>query len=55
MAVIKVLFKELRKGLIIEAGGGEDQRKGICHWNVVIVFDTYKWDIVFHVIFKITY
>ena len=53
--MIKVLFKELRKGLIIEAGGGEDQRKGLCQRNVMIVFDTYKWDIVFHVIFLITY
>ena len=50
--MVKVLFIELRKGLIIEVAGGEEQRKGLCNQNVMVVFDTYKWDIVFHVIFN---
>lgn len=36
-----------------EVTGGKDQRKGLYHWNVVVVCDTYDWGIIFIWLFLI--
>lgn len=55
MAKVKdLLFKELRRGLMREVTGDKDQRKGLYHWNVVVVCDTCDWDTIFIWLFLIT-
>lgn len=37
-----------------EVTGDKDQRKGLYHWNVVVVCDTCDWDTIFIWLFLIT-